>query len=76
MTDVAQICVHMYICTTFFKSTSNVLILTKSGLGYSLGDLFTNSSGHPDRPPTMNDSDKPEMDLSACLLVGWLVGRL
>jgi hypothetical protein len=26
----------------------NVLILTKNGLGYILGDFFTNSSGHPD----------------------------
>jgi hypothetical protein len=25
----------------------DVLILTNSGLGYSLGDFFTNSSGHP-----------------------------
>jgi hypothetical protein len=32
---------------TFFRSTSYVLIGTKHGLGYILGDFFTNSSGHP-----------------------------
>jgi hypothetical protein len=33
---------------TFSHGTSYVLILTKNGLGYILGDFFTNSSGHPD----------------------------
>jgi hypothetical protein len=32
--------------TTFFHCKSDVLILTKNGLGYILGDFFTNSSGH------------------------------
>jgi hypothetical protein len=31
----------------FSHSKRYVLILTKHGLGYILGDLFTNSSGHP-----------------------------
>jgi hypothetical protein len=30
-----------------FQRIDYVLILTKNGLGYILGDLFTNSSGHP-----------------------------
>jgi hypothetical protein len=29
-----------------------VLILTKYGLGYILGDFFTLSSGHPESNPT------------------------
>jgi hypothetical protein len=33
---------------TFLCDTSYVLILTKNGLGYILGDFFKNSSGHPD----------------------------
>jgi hypothetical protein len=33
--------------TTFFQVYSSIFILTKNGLGYSLGDFFTNSSGHP-----------------------------
>jgi hypothetical protein len=32
---------------TFLHGQINVLILTKIGLGYTLGDFFTNSSGHP-----------------------------
>jgi hypothetical protein len=32
---------------TFFLGKIYVLILTKNGLGYILGDFFTNSSGHP-----------------------------
>jgi hypothetical protein len=32
---------------TFFHGTNTVLILAKYGLGYILGDFFTNSSGHP-----------------------------
>jgi hypothetical protein len=31
----------------FFHGKSCVLISTKSGLGYILGDLFTNASGQP-----------------------------
>jgi hypothetical protein len=33
----------------FWRRKSCVLILTKSELGYTLGDFFANSSGHPDR---------------------------
>jgi hypothetical protein len=33
----------------FPQRTSYVFILTKNGLGYILGDFFTNSSGHPGR---------------------------
>jgi hypothetical protein len=31
----------------FFHSINYVLNLTKNGLGYTLGDFFTNWSGHP-----------------------------
>jgi hypothetical protein len=31
----------------FWASFSKILILTKNGLRYILGDFFTNSSGHP-----------------------------
>jgi hypothetical protein len=34
-------------CGHFFNSASYVLILTRHGLGYILGGIFTNSSGHP-----------------------------
>jgi hypothetical protein len=34
---------------TFFHGTNTVLILAKYGLGYILGDFFTNSSGHPEQ---------------------------
>jgi hypothetical protein len=34
-----------------FPGKSYVLIVTKNGLGYILGDFFTNSSGHPVRKP-------------------------
>jgi hypothetical protein len=33
---------------TRFHGKSYVLILTKTGLGYILGDFFTNASGHPE----------------------------
>jgi hypothetical protein len=33
--------------TAFFRGKSCVLILTTNGLGNLLGDIFTNSSGHP-----------------------------
>jgi hypothetical protein len=33
---------------TLFQRIDYVLILTKNGLGYSLGDFFTNSSGLPE----------------------------
>jgi hypothetical protein len=32
----------------FYHGKSYAVILTKSGLGYILGDYLTNSSGHPD----------------------------
>jgi hypothetical protein len=32
---------------THFRDKSYVLIMTKIGLGYILGDFFTNASGHP-----------------------------
>jgi hypothetical protein len=35
--------------TNFHSGNSSVLILTRNGLGYILGDFFTNSSGRPDR---------------------------
>jgi hypothetical protein len=35
-------------CDTFFHGKSYVSMLTKNGLGYNLGDFFTNASGHPD----------------------------
>jgi hypothetical protein len=31
----------------FFHGLRSVIILTKNGLGYILGDFFTNASGHP-----------------------------
>jgi hypothetical protein len=34
-------------CATYFQSRDYVSILTKNGLGYILGDYFTNSSGRP-----------------------------
>jgi hypothetical protein len=37
--------------TTFSQSICSVFILTKNGLGYILGDFFTNSSGHLDYFP-------------------------
>jgi hypothetical protein len=36
-----------HFCSTYFPSLEYVSILTKNGLGYRLGDFFTNSSGHP-----------------------------
>jgi hypothetical protein len=33
--------------TTFFRGNSYELFFTKNGLGYILGDFFTNASGHP-----------------------------
>jgi hypothetical protein len=40
-----------YFCATFSLSTGlcicDILIVTKIGLGYILGNFFTNSSGHP-----------------------------
>jgi hypothetical protein len=35
--------------TTFPQRAGNVFILTKNGLRYILGDLFTNESGHSGR---------------------------
>jgi hypothetical protein len=32
---------------TVIHFKNDALILTKNGLGYTLGDFFTNSSGHP-----------------------------
>jgi hypothetical protein len=34
-----------------FPQKSFAFILRKNGLGYTLGDFFTMSSGHPDRKP-------------------------
>jgi hypothetical protein len=34
-------------CATFSRDSSCVLILTQHGLGYILGEFFTNSSGQP-----------------------------
>jgi hypothetical protein len=39
------------ILATFLHGTSYVLILSIFELGYVLGDLFSNSSGHPAAPP-------------------------
>jgi hypothetical protein len=39
---------HRSFLVTFFHGTRYVLICTKNGLGYYLGDSFSNSSGHPD----------------------------
>jgi hypothetical protein len=36
-----------HILGLFFPSLELALIVTKNRLGYSLGDFFTNSSGHP-----------------------------
>jgi hypothetical protein len=33
--------------TSCFHGKSCVLIFTRNGLGYVLGDFFTNASGHP-----------------------------
>jgi hypothetical protein len=35
------------IWATFFPGKINLIILAPMGLGFSLGDFFTNSSGHP-----------------------------
>jgi hypothetical protein len=32
---------------TYFHGKSYVFVLAKNGLGYILGDFFTNASGHP-----------------------------
>jgi hypothetical protein len=45
--------------STFFSSTSCVLIHTKTGLGNILGDFFTYSSGHP---ASNSASDSPSME--------------
>jgi hypothetical protein len=37
---------YLLLMCTFFTE-SYVLISTKNGLGYTLGNFFTNSSGHP-----------------------------
>jgi hypothetical protein len=39
--------VHISVLLISPPSLKYVLILTKNGLGYSLGDFFTYSSGHP-----------------------------
>jgi hypothetical protein len=41
MTAIAQI------LATFFHGKSEALIFTKNGLGLTLGDFFTHSSGRP-----------------------------
>jgi hypothetical protein len=33
----------------FFRGKGCVFILTKNGLGCILGDIFSNSSGHPEK---------------------------
>jgi hypothetical protein len=38
-----------HLWASLFRGTSYVLILTKNGLGYFLGDFFTNLYGHPDQ---------------------------
>jgi hypothetical protein len=40
---------------TFCYGKSCILFWTKTGLGYTLGDFFTNSSGHPG-PRPQNES--------------------
>jgi hypothetical protein len=37
-----------YFWATLFHGKCYALILTKNGLSYILGDVFTNSSGHPE----------------------------
>jgi hypothetical protein len=37
---------------TFRLGTDHMLIFKKTGLGYTLGDFFTDSSGHPDGHPS------------------------
>jgi hypothetical protein len=37
-----------YFWATFFHDESYISILTNNVLGYILGHLFTNSSGHPE----------------------------
>jgi hypothetical protein len=39
---------------TFCHGKGSALILTKNGLGYSLGAFFPNSSGHPAANSRMN----------------------
>jgi hypothetical protein len=39
----------------FFHSKNYVQNLTKNGLGYTLGDYFKNSSGHPGPNPTTSE---------------------
>jgi hypothetical protein len=42
--------------TTFFTGENYVLISTKNGLGFILGECFTNASGHPDPEPCLFQS--------------------
>jgi hypothetical protein len=46
MTEVAQIYGPLFPNVTVY-----VFVLAKNGLGYILGDMFTNSSGHPAGEP-------------------------
>jgi hypothetical protein len=39
-----------------------IIFLTKNGLGYILGDHFTNSSGHPDVPTVTSALTSPRFD--------------
>jgi hypothetical protein len=39
----------LIVVAAFFHGKKFVLIVRKDGLGYSLGDFFAVSSGHPDQ---------------------------
>jgi hypothetical protein len=44
LTEVA----HLFVLLFTTLMVTYVLIFTKCGLGFNLGEFFTNSSGHPD----------------------------
>jgi hypothetical protein len=50
--------------SAFFHGASYVLILAKHGLGYTLGDFSTNSSGLPDKG---QQEDVRVLIASACI---------
>jgi hypothetical protein len=49
-------CPHIWV--TLFQSEVFTLILTKNVLGYTLGDFFPSSSGHPAHSTAQAQADR------------------
>jgi hypothetical protein len=55
----------------FFHGKCYELSLTKNGLGYILGDFFTNPSGHPGRE-SLKKFSFPEKGMNKDFLIKWI----